>query len=104
MMLQVRLDELRTELSGDRTISRRHEPTSPSIVDRVERIVWGQWASSSAPTQTNRDAYRYAGEAFEPTLAGLRELIEVDLHELEQSMESAGAPWTPGRVPRWSPE
>ena len=26
------------------------------------------------------------------------------LAELEESMETAGAPWTPGRVPRWSSE
>jgi len=102
--LDARLLELRTELNGDSTIARRNEPTPPAIVDRVERIVWGQWYSSSAPTQTNRDAYRFAGEAFEPVLAGLRQLVEVDLHELEESMETAGAPWTPGRVPRWSPE
>jgi photosystem II stability/assembly factor-like uncharacterized protein len=102
--LDARLRELRTELNGDSTIARRNEPTPPAIVDRVERIVWGQWYSSSAPTRTNRDAYRFAGEAFEPVLAGLRHLVEVDLRELEESMETAGAPWTPGRVPRWSSE
>jgi photosystem II stability/assembly factor-like uncharacterized protein len=102
--LEARLKDLQIALSGDRTIGRRHEPTPPSITDRVERIVWGQWTSSSAPTNTNRDAYRFAAEEFEPVLDELRVLIETDLRELEQSMESAGAPWTPGRVPRWSPE
>jgi hypothetical protein len=28
-------------------------------------------------------------------------LVEVDLTKLEKDMESAGAPWTPGRVPEW---
>jgi chromosome segregation ATPase len=102
--LEAQLRELRTELTGDRTISRRQEPTPPSISDRVDRIVWGQWASSSAPTQTNRDAYRHAGQAFEPLLGRLRRLVEVDLRQLEESMEAVGAPWTPGRIPRWSAE
>jgi photosystem II stability/assembly factor-like uncharacterized protein len=102
--LETRLKDLQIELSGDRTIASRWEPTPPSISDRMERIVWGQWTSTSAPTSTNRDAYRFASETFEPVLDGLRQLVEVDLHELEAEMEAAGAPWTPGRVPRWSPE
>jgi hypothetical protein len=99
-----RLRDLQVRLSGDRTVSGRNEPTPPSISDRVDRIVWGQWNSTSAPTRTNRDAYRYTSQQFEPVLNDLRRLIETDLRDLEAAMEAAGAPWTPGRVPRWSPE
>jgi photosystem II stability/assembly factor-like uncharacterized protein len=102
--IEMQLADLQVELSGDRTIRRRSEPTPPSIVSRVQRIVGGQWASTSAPTQTNRDAYRYASELFSPVLSKLTRVIEVDLVRLEQEMDSAGAPWTPGRVPRWSAE
>jgi hypothetical protein len=28
-------------------------------------------------------------------------LIEGDLARLEKQMETAGAPWTPGRIPEW---
>jgi len=31
----------------------------------------------------------------------LRTLVEVDLTRLEKSMEEAGAPHTPGRIPEW---
>jgi hypothetical protein len=34
----------------------------------------------------------------------LRVLIELDLGKLEAKLEQIGAPWTPGRVPRWSKE
>jgi photosystem II stability/assembly factor-like uncharacterized protein len=102
--LETRLKEQQLRLSGDSTIRRRNEPTPPSVAGRVGRIVYGQWTSTSAPTGTNRDAYRYASELFAPLLADLRQLIETDLEELETRMEAAGAPWTPGRLPRWSPE
>jgi len=102
--IEQRLLDLQLALTGDSTISGRHEPTSPSIHSRVQRIVYGQWASTSAPTTTNRDAYRFAAESFQPVLSDLRRLIEVDLRELESALEAAGAPWTPGRVPRWTPE
>jgi hypothetical protein len=102
--IEARLQDLQVRLSGDSTKSKRSEPAPPSITDRVGRIIGGQWTSSSAPTSTNRDAYRYAGEEFATVLADLRRLIEVDLHDLERAAESLGAPWTPGRVPVWSIE
>jgi len=102
--LENRLQDLQVELNGDRAIRRRNEPTPPSIVARVQRIVGGQWTSTSAPTQTNRDAYRYASSLFEPVLGELQSLIETDLEALHEGLESAEAPWTPGRVPRWKPE
>jgi len=102
--LQNRLKDLQVELTGDPVLSRRNEPTPPSIRQRVQRIVRGQWSSSSAPTRTNRDAYEYAATEFGPVLERLRLLVEVDLARVERELESAGAPWTPGRVPTWREE
>jgi hypothetical protein len=31
-------------------------------------------------------------------------LIEVDLGKFEEKLEKLNAPWTPGRLPRWSKE
>jgi photosystem II stability/assembly factor-like uncharacterized protein len=102
--IAARLDELRVALSGDPVLGSRNEPALPSIVARVQRVVRSQWASSSAPTQTNIDAYEIAGAAFETVLRDLRQLVEVDLAHFEAELEKARAPWTPGRVPQWSPE
>jgi hypothetical protein len=99
--LENRLKDLQVELSGDRTRSSRNEPAPRSIVQRVQRIVGGQWTSTSPPTKTNHDAYRIAGEAFGEVLTELRSLIERDLLAIEDELESAGAPWTPGRLPSW---
>lgn len=104
LALQNRLKDLQTRLSGDRVIASRNEPTPPAIVDRVQGIVYGHWASTAAPTQTHRNAYQIAAEEFTTVLDGLRVLIEADLKNLEDKLESAGAPWTPGRVPRWKAE
>ncbi len=102
--LRMSLLDLQVRLTGDRSLSRRNHPTLPSITERVESIVDSQWRSTSAPTGTNREAYRIASEEFGPVLGNLRQIIETDLPALEQQLEAAGAPWTPGRVPRWSPE
>ncbi len=102
--IELELMELQTELTGDRSVARRYEATLPSIVSRVQRIVYGQWASTSPPTQTNRDAYDIASAAFGGVLEQLTELVDGDLAGLEADAEAAGAPWTPGRMPTWQPE
>lgn len=102
--LERRLEDISVLLVGDVTLLRRQETLPPSITDRIDRVVGSQWATTAGPTQTELDAYRLAAEAFAPVLADLRKLVEVDLRALEEKMESAGAPWTPGRFPTWQPE
>ena len=103
--MQQRLNDIMLELRGDRTRARREEPTPPSINQRVRHAMSGQWGVTSAPTRTQRDAYRYAGEAFTVLLVDLRRLVEVDLVALEEKLEAIGAPWTPGRrIPDWQIE
>ena len=69
--------------------------------ERVGSIVGAQRMSTARPTQTQMDQYTHAAAEFEGVLAQLRQLIEVDLQALENKMEAAGAPWTPGRIPEW---
>ena len=102
--LEARLQDLRDQLWGDSTLAGRNEPTPPSIAGRVQRIVGAQWESTSAPTGTNRESYAHAASLFAPVLAELTRLVETDLEALESELEAAGAPWTPGRVPRWEAE
>ncbi|MBI4661038.1 MAG: glycosyl hydrolase [Verrucomicrobia bacterium] len=99
--LEGRLRSFQIQLRGDVSLAKREEPTPLSIMDRVQSIVGTQWRVTSAPTQTHRDAYRFAGEAFEEVLRGFRALAEKELPSLESKLESAGAPWTPGRIPTW---
>ena len=48
--IEARLADLKTALSGDSTVAARNEPTPPAIVDRVQQIVLGHWATTSAAT------------------------------------------------------
>lgn len=102
--IEARLKDLLITLRGDRILSRANEPTPLSIAGRVGDIVWGGWYTSSAPTKTQMDSYDAAAAQFVPVLEGLRRIAKVDLVAVEEKLEAAGAPWTPGRVPEWSPE
>ncbi|MFQ5674298.1 MAG: WD40/YVTN/BNR-like repeat-containing protein, partial [bacterium] len=102
--LENRLKDLQIKLNGDPVIRSNSEPAPPSITGRVQGIVSGHWRSTSAPTQTYLDAYDIAAAEFSGVLEKLRVLVENDLKNLELELEQAGAPYTPGRVPRWKPE
>ncbi|MEE9502986.1 MAG: hypothetical protein V3V48_12995, partial [Candidatus Aminicenantaceae bacterium] len=92
------LQEFQTELYGDRTVRRRSEPTSPSIMRRVS----AQLSTTCPITETNKRNYEIAADDFEKLLEEMRQVIEVDLKKLKDSVEAAGAPWTPGRgLPKW---
>ncbi len=99
-----KLQDLRVDLSGDATRSRHGHPTPPSISRRISRATRSFW-TTGAPTGTQQRAYEIAAAGFAPFLEALRETIEVELKQLEEELEAAGAPWTPGRgVPRWERE
>ncbi len=101
--LESRLHEIRDRLMGDRVRRRHQEPTRPSILRRVGGILAG-WNVLAGATGTQQDAYEIAADAFEGVLGDLRRLVEDDLARLEGDLESAGAPWTPGRLPQWTRE
>jgi photosystem II stability/assembly factor-like uncharacterized protein len=101
--LQTELDDILVKLRGDRTRSRRNVDTSPSISQRVSRIVGSRWDSTSALTKTELDSYTWAADAFSVELDRLETLF-TDLEAFEKQLEAAGAPWTPGRLPSWSRE
>lgn len=94
-----------TMLFGDRTLSRREYPVPKSISSRVGMIIWSMWRSRSAPTQTNRDLYHDAGEAFQEARNLLKQ-CQSKVEDLEKTLEEKEAPYTPGReiIENWKME
>ena len=101
--IQNRLRDIMRALRGDVVLRRRQENTPAAINDRVNQIEDEERFSTMKPTQTHIDAYNIAAQQFGEQLSKLRQLVDVDLKKLEDDMEKAGAPWTPGHVPEWSP-
>ncbi|MGB5531334.1 MAG: glycosyl hydrolase [Ignavibacteriaceae bacterium] len=104
LRIKAETDDILQHLFRDNTIAERNEPTAPTVYDRLNELAWGMWNTTSAPTQTQRNNLKVASEKFEPLLAKIKTLLEVDVKNLEYEMEKYGAPWTPGRVPGWNKE
>jgi photosystem II stability/assembly factor-like uncharacterized protein len=100
--LELKLLDLRERFTGDPTRPRRNEPALSGLIDRIETIIYGHWATTSAPTGSHRKNYEIAATEFEEALKTLRPLLERDLPALHETLEAAGAPWAPGRkLPKW---
>ncbi len=97
--LQRRLNAILVGLRGDTALARRNEPVPPSISERVNGIASDLAESLWAQTGTHDEVFAIASGEFASVLAALRTLLVTDLPALEQALEKAGAPWTPGRVP-----
>jgi len=95
--LQLRLADVALELEWDPVRGELNEPAVPTIGERIGRVVGGLWYTTSGPTETQRRSIEIASRRFEELRGRLHELVETDLARLEQDMEAAGAPWTPGR-------
>jgi len=99
-----RLREIMRAMRGDSVLRRRQENTPAAITDRINQIEDEERFSITKPTQTHVDSYNVAAQQFGEQLSKLRQLVDVDLKRLEDDMEKAGAPWTPGHLPEWSPQ
>lgn len=96
--LELQLRNILFELYGDRVKRERGEPEVPSLIRRVS----AQLYSTAPVTATVKRNFETAAAELPALLEKLRKLIDVDFRGLEEEMEAAGAPWTPGRgVPVW---
>lgn len=73
-------------------------PEPVSITYRQYAILAGTWSSSASPTATMRSNYAIIREELPPLIDALKQ-IDSDLKILENKLDQAKAPWTPGRQP-----
>ncbi len=99
--LETEVDDIQRKLFGDRTLSRIDKDAEPGLRSRINSIIYEQRQSTSAPTQTQRDAYEIVAGEFSPLLQRVKKLAEEDVKKIEKKLEEIGAPYTPGRIPDW---
>jgi photosystem II stability/assembly factor-like uncharacterized protein len=98
--LERQLMAINTKLNGDATRARREFEAAPGINGRIGFAQGAMWNTTSAPTETAKEALRIAGKQFEPVLADMKSLA-AGIAELEKTLDMKGAPYTPGRWPSW---
>jgi hypothetical protein len=99
LSLEDKLRTLRIKMNGDGVAGQLDIDTPPSITSRLFGAIYDGYGSTSDPTTTMKDQLQIASEEYEVALGELKTIVNTDLKALEQKMEAAGAPYTPGRIP-----
>jgi photosystem II stability/assembly factor-like uncharacterized protein len=99
--LETKVNGIQRKLHGDRILTRLDKDAEPGLSSRINSIVYDQWRSLSAPTQSQKDAFQIVAEEFPPLLEAIRKIVEEDVKKIETKLEELGAPYTPGRLPVW---
>ena len=100
MEIEHELKKLNRTLNGD-PLRRRFDDASPtSIRQRVDLITSSLWQTTAAPTHTFRKSYDAVAAQAEGLLVALNS-IKNRAAAVEETLEKAGAPSTPDRIPDW---
>ncbi|MDQ4120283.1 MAG: glycosyl hydrolase [Acidobacteriota bacterium] len=93
-------DEINQILNALRGGRENTDIPPPSISSRIGFIADTIRLSTIKPTQTQIEQYNLSESEFRPVLARLRNLVENEVPRFEKTLEEAGAPLTPGRLPQ----
>ncbi|MEM9992470.1 MAG: hypothetical protein AAF738_11960, partial [Bacteroidota bacterium] len=96
--IATKLTDLRRQLFGDELKRQLDIDQIPSPMTRIGWIDYEQKYSMAAPTKTHRMSFDIAKKEFQPILNALQTLATQDMPVLEQKLEEADAPYTPGRA------
>ena len=95
--LEGRLADLREALDGNEQQDAIGEPTPPSVSRRLFTLAFAHRYTAYGPTPHHLESLAVVEEGFAEIRDGLDRLVDVDLPALEDKLDAAGVPWTPGR-------
>ena len=95
------MSEINLALNGDRVWRSHNEGSPASISEHVQSAASPTRGTTGRPTKTAMEQYQIASDELSAEIPKLRKLVETDMKALEKQLDTAGAPYTPGRLPDW---
>lgn len=98
------LYEIKWRFRGEipKASSEERIPAQVTINDRLGALQSVHSRSSSGVTGTQRMVYEILETELPPVLEKLDKIANKLVPEIEVMLDAIGAPWTPGRVPKWN--
>jgi photosystem II stability/assembly factor-like uncharacterized protein len=104
MAVETKLKSLQRRMSGDGLkVQLDMEPT-PSLSDRIGRVLYESKYSSAEPTGTHKTSLAIAQEELNGIVTELQVVLENDIPALRKKLQNAGAPYVPGLIPTFRQE
>ncbi len=95
------IDDVLFTLNGmkPKASAEENPPAQEPLNDRLSVLIYTQWRSTSNVTDNQKRDYEILMEELPPVLAKIKKVNDVDIKYLQDELDKAGAPWTPGRIP-----
>jgi hypothetical protein len=104
--VEVKLRAIVEEMEGADTGGGATQPGAPPLARQIRQLYSAIGASTALPTADQIRLSERSRELLSAQVDSVNRLLEVDLPQLEEQLDQAGIPWTPGRriAPvRWGP-
>jgi hypothetical protein len=95
--IQQRVTEIRDRLTTNETRDKFSDPGLMSVRDRLNYASYNPNRNAHGPTQTQRESFAIARDAYADIGPALTALIDGEYQSLKRDLDAAGVPWTPGR-------
>ncbi len=102
--MEVEIEDILWALNGRKPKASREEnpPAAVAINERLNAVAWARWRYSGNISGNEQQQYDILVEEFPPLLERLTKLYNEQLLPLEAELDKHKAPYSKGRVPRWS--
>ena len=94
-----RIAEMREQISGNPRRALANDQGPVSISRRLSVVQLGTTYATHGPTPTHRESFDIASRALHEIKAELSDMIRTEIPAIEERLDEAGVPWTPGRIP-----
>jgi hypothetical protein len=102
--VQTRLLDLQERLNGDPTRGRRNESSPTGLLGRLQiALSQSRGTTLEAPTEAQLAQLEIVRSALGAILTDIRQFAEGEVRAVETAAETAGIPWTAGRLPQLPP-
>lgn len=99
IVIENKLEQIQRTFSGDPITYQLDMNPTPTLSDRIGRVVGEYKYSSSEPTGTHLASIELAENQLADVVSLLNEVLDKDLIALRRKLRDAGAPYTPNSIP-----
>ena len=99
LMLEDSLKAIQRILSGDPLLTQLDMNPTPTVSDRISRVLYESKYSSAEPTTTHMMSLQIAQEQLNQVVPRVTQLVDVDFRAFRTKLQEAGAPYIPNMLP-----
>ena len=97
------LFEIEKAMYGDGIKSTHQFATTPGVSSRIETVVWSTWNAVASPTELHKKEYSIALRGYEELIGRIHTCMD-QVSAMEEKLDLAKSPYTPGRDTKWKDE